>query len=317
MNQGYVAVIAGGSSAERAVSLRSGEAIYRALQEQGIPALWYDPQEQSLVDLPAQGVAHAFLALHGRGGEDGRIQALLEELRVPYTGSGVLACALTIDKSRTKALWQGFGLPTAASCTLRQAESGELLELPTSQPVNAAAVLDRLGGQVMVKPSQEGSSLGMSLADTAAELTAAVRTAAYYDQQVLVEQLLSGPEYTVAMLDGEPLPAIRVETPRRFYDYAAKYEQDTTEYWCPAGLSEAAEQQVRQLARQAFAAVDGYGWGRVDLMQDSAGQFQLLEVNTIPGMTEKSLVPMAAQQAGLSFGQLVTRILAGATVRRP
>ncbi|WP_275065505.1 D-alanine--D-alanine ligase [Aliidiomarina taiwanensis] len=298
-----VAVLAGGHSAERAVSLRSGQAVFKALQEQGLDVLWFDPAEQPLTQLAEQRVEAAFIALHGRGGEDGEAQAVLNTLGIPFTGSDVLACALAMDKSRTKYLWQGMGLPTAASFTVR---AKDLATLDTS------ALLQRMGGKVMVKPACEGSSIGMAVAESAQELAQALSHAAKFDAEVLVERWLAGPEYTVSILADEALPSIRVHTPNGFYDYQAKYESNTTEYHCPAGLSEAEEQALGALALQAFQAVGGKGWGRVDLMFDEQGHAQLLEVNMVPGMTEKSLVPMAAKQHGLSFSQLVMRILASA-----
>ncbi|RUO26618.1 D-alanine--D-alanine ligase [Aliidiomarina minuta] len=298
---GKVAVLAGGFSAEREVSLRSGDAVLKGLLEEGVDAHFYDTAEQSLLQLPELGFRRAFIALHGRGGEDGHTQAVLSALQVPYTGSGVMACALAMDKARTKYLWTGMGLPTAAS---------QVVNREQSKTLDYAALLKKLGGKVMVKPSQEGSSVGMAQASDVTVLAQAVTDAARYDDDVLIEQWLPGEEYTVAILGEEALPTIRVRTPHEFYDYAAKYEDNTTEYLCPAGLSEEAEQEVRELALKAFAAVGGSGWGRVDLKQDAQGAMQLLEVNTVPGMTVKSLVPMAAKQQGMSFAQLVVRILA-------
>lgn len=298
---GKVAVLAGGNSAEREVSLRSGAAVLQALCEQGVDAFLFDPAEQPLLELVSLNVNRAFIALHGRGGEDGQVQAVLEVLGIPYTGSGILACALTMDKSKTKALWHGMGLPTAAAATITASE------LST---VDCAALLARLGGKVMVKPAHEGSSIGMGMAHTADELAVALKEAARFDGDMLVETWLSGPEYTVAVLAGEALPAIKVQTPHAFYDYAAKYHDNTTQYICPAELSDEQEKQVRDLAVAAFRAVGCEGWGRVDMMMDSNGQLQLLELNTVPGMTAKSLVPMAAKQVGISFPALVLQILA-------
>lgn len=298
-----VAVLAGGRSAEREVSLRSGAAVFKALQAEGLDVIWFDPAEQPLPSLAKQGVDIAFIALHGRGGEDGEAQAVLNCLGIPFTGSDVLACALAMDKSRTKYLWQGMGLPTAESQTV---PADELAHLDTAE------LMVRMGGKVMVKPSCEGSSIGMAVAESADELKKALANAAHFDTEVLVERWLSGPEYTVSILADEALPSIRVHTPSGFYDYQAKYESNTTEYHCPAGLSMEQEQAIQALALRAFKAVGGKGWGRVDLMLDAQGNAQLLEVNMVPGMTEKSLVPMAAKQHGLSFSQLVMRILASA-----
>ncbi|MCH8501287.1 MAG: D-alanine--D-alanine ligase [Aliidiomarina sp.] len=296
---GKVAVLAGGDSAEREVSLRSGAAIHNALVQAGVDAVLFDPAKQGWFALPELGVDRVFIALHGRGGEDGQAQAILEMMQLPYTGSGVLASALAMDKGRTKALWHGLGLPTAQAVTVKRVDQ-----------IDCAALLARLGGKVMVKPAHEGSSIGMAMADSAETLHAALVTAAEFDHEMLVETWLSGPEYTVGILAGEALPAIKVQTPHAFYDYAAKYQDNTTEYICPAGLADAREQEIRQLALQAFHAVGGEGWGRVDLMVNDHGDLQLLELNTVPGMTEKSLVPKAAAQVGLSFQDLVLKILA-------
>lgn len=296
---GKVAVLAGGDSAEREVSLRSGAAIHKALVQAGVDAVLFDPAERGWFALPSLGVDRVFIALHGRGGEDGQAQAILEMMQLPYTGSGVLASALAMDKGRTKALWHGLGLPTAQAVTVKRGEQ-----------VDCAALLAQLGGKVMVKPAHEGSSIGMAMADSAETLRTALATAADFDREMLVETWLSGPEYTVGILAGDALPAIKVQTPHAFYDYAAKYQDATTEYICPAGLSDLREQEVRQLALKAFHAVGGEGWGRVDLMLNGKGEMQLLELNTVPGMTEKSLVPKAAAQVGLSFQDLVIKILA-------
>ncbi|MCO4321465.1 D-alanine--D-alanine ligase [Aliidiomarina quisquiliarum] len=302
---GKVAVLAGGNSAEREVSLRSGKAVMAALQENNVAVEWFDPAERSILELAKLNIEVAFIALHGRGGEDGEIQAVLNCLGIPFTGSKVLGCALAMDKSRTKQLWRGVGLPTADALTINALQCDNL---------DAEQVMAHMGGRVMVKPAREGSSIGMSVATSAAELREALHEAAKFDAELLIERWLSGPEYTVAVLGNEALPSIRVKTPHVFYDYVAKYENTSTEYICPAGLSDDMEQQLRTLAFNAFMAVGGQGWGRVDIMLDAAGQPQLLEVNMVPGMTAKSLVPMAAKQHGLSFSQLVMRILATATV---
>lgn len=304
--KGKVAVLAGGNSAEREVSLRSGKAILAALEENAVDVVWFDPAERSLLELANLQIDVAFIALHGRGGEDGETQAVLNCLGIPFTGSDVLGCALAMDKSRTKQLWRGVGLPTADALTVSAHQRASL---------DVTSIMQGMGGQVMVKPAREGSSIGMSMASSAAELREALNEAAKFDGELLIERWLSGPEYTVAVLDNEALPSIRVQTPNVFYDYVAKYENTTTEYICPAGLSDEMEKSIRALALEAFNAVGGYGWGRVDLMFDAAGAPQLLEVNMVPGMTAKSLVPMAAKQHGLSFSQLVMRILATATVK--
>ena len=303
---GKVAVLAGGASAEREVSLRSGRAVFKALQAQGVDVMWFDPAEQPLPCLVEHAVDTAFIALHGRGGEDGEAQAVLNCLGIPFTGSDVLACALAMDKSRTKYVWQGMGLPTAESVTVTTDAFASL---------DAEQIIQRMGGKVMVKPACEGSSIGMAVAESAEALSEALLNAAHFDTEVLVERWLTGPEYTVSILGNEALPSIRVQTPSGFYDYHAKYESNTTQYHCPAGLSDVEEQAIGALALRAFDAVGGKGWGRVDLMLDAQGKPQLLEVNMVPGMTEKSLVPMAAKQYGLSFEQLVMRILASALQR--
>lgn len=299
---GKVAVLGGGDSAEREVSLRSAAAVTRGLQAADVDAHFVDTAEHSVLNLVDAGFERVFIALHGRGGEDGRTQAVLDALKLPYTGSGVMACALAMDKARTKYLWRGIGLPTAAS---------EVLSAANWQSHDLSRLLHQLGGLVMVKPSQEGSSVGMAQANSVETLQTALQAAFEYDQEVLVEQWLDGAEYTVAVVDGQALPVIEVRTPHAFYDYAAKYHENTTEYICPAPISAAQEQQIRELALAAFNAVGGAGWGRVDLKQDAQGQLQLLEVNMVPGMTEKSLVPMAAKQQGMSFSELVVKILTG------
>lgn len=295
-NLGRIAVLAGGSSAERAISLKSGRAVHQALRNLGVLAEIVDPAETGMDKLT--GFQAAWVVLHGRGGEDGVIQGVLEHLGVPYCGSGVMASALGMDKVRTKWIWRAAGLPTPAFYVAGR----ETLEL--TYPV-------------IVKPAREGSSIGMCKVDSAGELQEAVAAARAYDDEVIVEQWVSGAEYTVAILDGHALPAIRLETPNRFYDFEAKYESESTEYHCPCGLSAEEETQLARLALDAFAALGGHGWGRVDLMRDDAGRFQLLEVNTIPGMTDHSLVPMAAQAAGVNFDELVGRILMTAVEERP
>lgn len=286
-----VAVLAGGDSAERAVSLRSGAAVLEGLREAGIDARLLDPAESDVAAV--RDFDAAFIALHGRGGEDGTIQALLEFYKVPYTGSGVMASAIAMDKVRTKWLWQGAGLPTPAFYLAGMNDSD-------------------IGYPRMVKPAREGSSIGMYKVDGEAQLAAALEEARRFDTDVLVEAWITGKEFTVAILDGEALPPIRLETPNAFYDYDAKYQADTTRYHCPCGLDDSAERALKQLALDAFAIAGCRGWGRVDVMQDAAGNFFLLEVNTVPGMTDHSLVPMAAKAAGMDFSQLVTRILASA-----
>ncbi len=296
---GKVAVLFGGSSAEREVSLRSGTAVLQALQAEGIDAHGFDPAERELYALRDEGFDRAFIVLHGRGGEDGSIQGALDYLAIPYTGSGVLACALAMDKVKTKQIWQACGLPIAASRVVRRGDD-----------FDAAELLRSLTGKVMVKPAQEGSSIGMASASTAEQLSAAIALAHQYDEEALVEAWLVGPEYTVAIVGERVLPSIRLQTSHEFYDYAAKYQATDTQYHCPAGLSPQAEQAIQALAYQAFRALGAKGWGRIDLMCDSAGEFRLLEANLVPGMTAKSLVPMAARAGGMDFAQLVQAILA-------
>ncbi|WP_440054215.1 D-alanine--D-alanine ligase [Pseudoalteromonas sp. T1lg65] len=292
-----VAVLLGGSSAEREVSLKSGAAVLKALLQQGIDAIAFDPAERNLMELKTLGVKRVFIALHGRGGEDGTIQGALEYMGIPYTGSGVLGSALAMDKARCKHLFESAKLSTAKYAVVDK-HTG----------FDAEALIAEFG-KVMVKPSHEGSSIGMAQAHDVTSLNQALQEAFKFDDQVLVEQWITGREFTVAMLGGEPLPVIEMKTPRGFYDYEAKYKVNSTEYYCPADISAAHTQQLQVMAKHAFELVGASGWGRVDAMQDEQGHFYLLEVNTVPGMTEKSLVPMAAKAQGITFEQLVVRIL--------
>ncbi|PHI29622.1 D-alanine--D-alanine ligase [Budvicia aquatica] len=296
-----VAVLLGGTSAEREVSLKSGAAVLAGLREAGVDAHPIDPKSYAVTQLKADGYNKVFIALHGRGGEDGTLQGVLEFLNLPYTGSGVMASALTMDKLRTKLLWQGSNLAVSPYIALNCDQLAQF---------NADDVIQRLGLPLIVKPSNEGSSVGMSKVNAAEELLPALQEAFKHDTCVLVEKWLSGPEFTVAILGDEVLPSIRIQPAGVFYDYQAKYLSDETEYFCPSGLSDEQEAQIRALALSAYQAVGCQGWGRVDVMMDSDGQFYLLEVNTAPGMTTHSLVPMAARQSGLSFSQLVVKILA-------
>jgi D-alanine-D-alanine ligase len=299
---GRVGVLYGGQSAEREISLQSGAAVFSALQETGVDSVLIDVGDNIIADLKNAKIDRAFLALHGPGGEDGRIQALLEYLHIPYTGSGVQASALAMDKLHTKQVWRGVSL-----------EGSQKLPTPAyavlTRESDFAAVLQKLGGEVMVKPANEGSSIGMSRVKTAADLKLAFAKAAEFQGSVLVEQLIVGAEYTVAILDGEALPPIKLETDHSFYDFNAKYIADDTRYICPCGLSVDKETELKQMASAAFAAIGCRGWGRVDVMADAQGNFYLLEVNTAPGMTSHSLVPMAAKAKGLSFAELVLTIL--------
>jgi D-alanine-D-alanine ligase len=295
---GKVAVMFGGTSAEREVSLKSGQAVFNALQAQGIDVHAFDPKFKPLTDLQAEAFDRVFIVLHGRGGEDGTMQGALQLLGIPYTGSGVLGSALSMDKIRCKFLFSAHGLPTAPFAVAHKGEA-----------IDYADMLAKLNGKVMVKPANEGSSIGMSAAETAEQLQQALNLAFTYDDAVLVEQWISGREFTVSMLDGKALPVIEMRTPRAFYDYEAKYQSNTTQYLCPAPIDAEQTLSLQQAAMAAFKAVDAKGWGRVDAMMDEQGNFFLLEVNTVPGMTEKSLVPMAAKAAGYSFEQLVAKIL--------
>jgi D-alanine-D-alanine ligase len=293
---GKVAVLMGGDSAEREISLLSGAAVLAALQQRGVDALGIDVAGDVLERLAAGGFQRAFIMLHGRGGEDGVIQGALERIGLPYTGSGVLGSALGMDKYRTKALWRGLGLATPASVLI--ADESDLESA------------DRLGYPLMVKPNREGSSIGMAKVEDRTQLERAWETARNYDASVLAECWIVGNEYTASVLQGEALPLIRLETPRTFYDYEAKYQADTTRYHCPCGLSAVKEAELQALSLQAFEAVGAHGWGRVDLMLDRQQRPWLIEVNTLPGMTDHSLVPMSARSAGIEFDELVLRILA-------
>jgi D-alanine-D-alanine ligase len=292
---GKVAVLLGGRAAEREVSLKSGAAVLAALQRQGVNAHPLDPDDRILERLREGAFDRAFIILHGRGGEDGVIQGALETVGLPYTGSGVLGSALGMDKYRTKLVWEGRGLPTAASVLLTKSRDLE----------DAAA----LGFPLMVKPAHEGSSIGMARVEDPASLAAAWQAAREYDSEVLAERWIQGAEYTCAILGREALPLIRLETPHAFYDYDAKYRADSTRYHCPCGLPAAEEVRLQELALDAFGTAGAGGWGRVDLMVDAEGRPFLLEINTVPGMTDHSLVPMAARVAGLDFDTLVLRIL--------
>lgn len=299
-----IAVLLGGFSAERDVSLQSGAAVLKGLREGDVDAYAVDPREVPLTTLKEEGFDKVFIALHGRGGEDGTLQGLLEFMDLPYTGSGVMASAITMDKLRTKLLWKGAGLPVAPWVALTRRAFAAGLDEATRQAIQA------LGLPLIVKPSREGSSVGMSKVDASETLDVALTLAFEHDDEVLIEKWLSGPEFTVAILGEEILPSIRIQPAGTFYDYEAKYLSDDTQYFCPSGLDAQRESALNALVLQAWNALGCRGWGRVDVMLDSDGEFYLLEVNTAPGMTSHSLVPMAARQAGLSFSQLVVRILA-------
>jgi D-alanine-D-alanine ligase len=294
---GRVAVLFGGTSAEREVSLKSGNAVLGALQAAGVDAFGIDVGTDFLQRLLAEKIDRAFIVLHGRGGEDGSMQGLLECAGIPYTGSGILASALAMDKLRTKQVWQSLGLPTPRHAALASVADCE----------TAAA---ELGFPLIVKPAHEGSSIGMAKVASLEELIKAWQDASRYDAQVLVEQWIAGPEYTIAVLRGQVLPPIGLGTPHSFYDYDAKYLANDTQYRIPCGLDAAKEAELKDLTARACEALGTQGWARADVMQDADGKFWLLEVNTVPGMTDHSLVPMAARAAGLDFQQLVLAILA-------
>ncbi len=294
---GRVAVVMGGTSAERGISLISGKAVLTGLMNAGVDAFALDLGADMIGALTSVTYDRVFNIVHGRGGEDGVLQAVLQSLNKPYTGSGVLASALSMDKLRTKMCWAGCGLPTPAWFVL-------------TGPEALADCEQALAFPVIVKPALEGSSIGMSKADNSAELAEAYRLAASFNCPVFAEQWVNGREYTVAVLNGQALPVIGLQTPRSFYDYEAKYQATSTEYLCPCGLPEKEEWQLQQLALKACAALDVSGWGRVDVFIDADGNAQLIEVNTVPGMTDHSLVPMAAKQAGMDFDALTVEILA-------
>lgn len=294
-----VAVLCGGWSAEREVSLNSGRMVWEALRSRGVEAERFDPAERPLWQLADAGFDRAFVALHGRFGEDGTVQGALEILRIPYTGSGVAASALGMDKLRSKLVWRELGIPTPAWELARD---------------DGAAIAGRLGLPLMVKPAHEGSSIGMSLVREREDLEPALDLARRYDASVLVEAFIRGTELTAAIVNGRALPLIRLETPHAFYDYDAKYLAADTRYHCPAGLDDVLEASLRAQAQEAFETLGCRGWGRVDLMLDEQGRPWFLEVNTAPGMTDHSLVPMAAKAAGMDYADLVLAILEGASL---
>lgn len=300
---GRVAVLYGGKSAEREVSLKSGKAVIEALTNAGVDVVAIDVGDDLLTRLQSEKIDRAFIILHGRGGEDGSMQGLLECLGIPYTGSGILASALAMDKLRTKQVWQSLGIPTPRHAVLASEQ-------------DCVAASAELGFPLIVKPAHEGSSIGMAKVNSEQELVAAWKDAANYDSQVLVEQWIHGPEFTIAVLRGQVLPPIALGTPHVFYDYDAKYIANDTQYRIPCGLDSVKEQELIDLTARACDAIGIEGWGRLDVMQDEQGRFWLLEVNTAPGMTDHSLVPMAARAAGLDFQQLVLAILADSVATR-
>ena len=296
-----MAVLMGGFSSEREVSLTSGAAIVAALQSRGIDAHPFDPKEQDIVQLKALGFQTAFNTLHGTYGEDGTVQGLLEALGVPYTGCGVMASAIGMDKYRTKLVWQGLGLPVPEFAVLHDNS-------------DFAAIERELGLPLFVKPAVEGSSVGVVKVKEAGSLKAAYQSVKHLHGEILAERFIGGGEYTCAVLNGQALPSIHIIPATEFYDYEAKYNRDDTVYQCPSDLNEADEALMRSLSVRAFAAIGGQGWGRVDFLKDTDGKLYLLEVNTLPGMTGHSLVPKAAAQSGLSFADLCVEILKTAHV---
>lgn len=300
LKQEKIAVLFGGTSAEREVSLTSGTAVLAALKNQGFDAHPIDPKEFPVATLKEQGFDRVFNILHGRGGEDGTMQGLLEQIGLPYTGCGVMASALTMDKMRTKMLWKAFGLPVAEM---------EVVTRKSIAQLEPHKVVEKLGLPLMVKPSLEGSSVGLTKVKAVEELKSAVEFALKYDETVLIEEWLAGDELTVPVLGGEVLPSVRIVPEGEFYDYEAKYISDNTQYFCPSGLTEEREQELRQLVKCAYDVVGCRGWSRIDVMTDAQGRFRLVEVNTNPGMTSHSLFPKSAATVGYSFEQLVVKIL--------
>ena len=298
---GKVAVLMGGLSSEREISLLSGKAVLAALQARGVDAHAFDPAERPLTALSAEGFKRVFIALHGRYGEDGTVQGALETMAIPYTGSGVMASALAMDKWRTKMIWLQVGLPTPRYLVL-------------TAEADWKQVAREIGLPLIVKPAREGSTIGISKVTHIEDLSKAYADAARHDPLVLAEQFIEGREVTVSILGGRALPVIRIEAPGGNYDYQNKYFSDDTRYFCPSGLPSELEKGIQSISLEAFRLLDCRGWGRADLMIDAAGKPWLLEMNTSPGMTAHSLVPMAAREAGLSFEDLVMAILESAHV---
>jgi D-alanine-D-alanine ligase len=301
MSLGKVAVLMGGPSAEREISLISGKAVLAALREKRVEAHPFDPAERDLFELKREGFARAFIALHGRFGEDGTVQGALEVMRLPYTGSGVMASALSMDKWRTKLVWEASGIATPRYAMLRADTDYE-------------RVVRTLGLPLIVKPAREGSTLGLTKVRTAPDLVPAYEFAARFDELVLAEEFVEGQELTASILGDQALPLIRIEAPGGNYDYQNKYFTDDTKYHCPAGIRPEIEQEIRRVALKSFRVLGCRGWGRADVMLRPDGSYSFLEMNTSPGMTGHSLVPMAAKAAGLSYPDLCLRILEGAAL---
>lgn len=300
-NFGKVAVLLGGTSAEREISLISGRAVLEALRQRGVDAHGFDPASQPLWELKQQGFQRAFVILHGRHGEDGTVQGALELMGIPYTGSGVMASALAMDKWRTKLVWQASGVPTPAYRLL-------------TPETDLASVAAELGLPLIVKPAREGSSIGVAKVATLAELAPAAAAARKLDPLVIAEEFVAGQELTAAVLDGVALPLVRIEAPAGNYDYQNKYFTDEVRYHCPSGIDAGTEAAIRQAVLRAFDVLGCRGWGRADVILRADGSFTFLEMNTAPGMTGHSLVPMAARNAGIDFPDLVLRILGGASL---
>lgn len=300
---GRVAVVMGGSSEEREVSLASGQAVLKGLKNKGVDARGVDGVPALVSEIVNGLVDRVFNILHGRGGENGAVQGALESLGVPYTGSGILGSAVTMDKPLSKRIWRSAGLPTPPSLLLNSKNNG--------------VAVDTIGFPVIVKPAHGGSTIGVHKVDEQDGLGAALADARKYDRQILVERYIAGGEYTAGILQGKALPLIRLETPHEIYDYSAKYESDSTQYHIPAGFDDEREEELKRLASRAFSMLSASGWGRVDFMVDEEGSPWLLEVNTTPGMTSHSLVPMAAKAVGIGFDDLVWRILETSFDERP
>jgi D-alanine-D-alanine ligase len=298
---GKTAVLMGGPSAEREISLISGKAVLKALQEKGVDAYAFDPKERELFDLAREGFQRVFIALHGRFGEDGTVQGALEVLGIPYTGSGVMASALSMDKWRTKLIWMASGIPTPRFVLLKAG-------------MDFAKVVEKLGLPIIVKPAHEGSTLGLSKVRTAADLQAAYVLAAKFDPLVIAEEFIAGQELTAAVLGDVALPLVRIVAPEGNYDYQNKYFTDDTKYFCPAGIDPALEDEIRAVTLKSFRVLGCRGWGRADVMLRNDGSYSFLEMNTSPGMTGHSLVPIAARAVGLAYPDLCLTILEGAAL---
>ena len=293
---GKVAVLMGGPSAEREISLISGKAVLAALRSKGVDAHAFDPAERELFDLKRDGFARVFIALHGRFGEDGTVQGALEVLRIPYTGSGVMGSALAMDKWRTKLVWDASGIPTPRFAMIKPTTLWDKL-------------VELLGLPLIVKPAREGSTIGLTKVQSLEALPAAYELAAKYDDLVIAEEFIAGEELTASVLGEEALPLVRIEAPQGNYDYQNKYFNDDTKYFCPAGIPDALEEEIREQTLKSFRVLGCRGWGRADVMMRPDGSYSFLEMNSSPGMTGHSLVPMAAKAAGLGYADLCTRIL--------